>query len=503
MYSVDLARTWVDPAEGEVVSLVASLNQPLVQAAAERPTEPTQAYIITRQYQGGFDVLVYFHLLDSNVAVIYGNDETPVSADDLTSAQDEAQDLVLSMGFLLENRDIEALEGGQRMELLKELPPFHQDLAPFARVEEEEEEGPQEVDEVDEFRRAREALAEAGQDDASKFVPETTDTDLPTAGSMPIVGGTIEDLSAGVEELPDASDLLEMSAPNDGIADLDDLDLTGELEAIPEGSGSGALDALLDEVEVDGPVGEPAATSPPPTLSTDAVEPLEDIPIVDGAPVPAPLEVDELLAEVSQPGPALQPIDEPVEPSFVEIGAGAPAPVDEDLAEIDGMLDAVIQPDEASSFPEVEVAPDLAVTDDGVDLDAGDIEIEADDIEIGADELDDLEIPAVAAPEPASPLAPEHADPESLGDQTMSALLDAVEGLEPADVEDDDFQVEVSLDDEDMFTAPDELVADDAHLGSNGVGVAGAIGNGIDAEAAAAVARQVEAEDLVRLLSLL
>lgn len=394
MFSVDSARTWVDPSEGEVVGLIASLNQPLVQAAPDRPTEPTQAYIITRKLPSGpFEVVVYFHLLDSNVPVIYSDDEAPFDQDGATQNEEDAKDLVLSMGFLLENRNIEDIPEAERRQAIHDLPPFHEDLSPFAREEEELAEIEPELDEVEEFQRARQAMIESGQADASQFVPEgSVREDMP-----PLVQGAPV---AGAGDVP--------SRPE--IADLDQMEFTGELEAIPDDEGS-SLDALLDEVNPAGDSQEPTVTvvsEGEPTNIEATVEPIDDI-----APSElGPLDMDELLNEVSKPV-------EPMVEVLPDVGPASVTILDEGEGELS-------QPGDPP--PEAFV----------------DVEIAADD-DIGDGTVDEL-LDAVEAFQPE----PSESGP---GDTTMNEILDAVDDL--GGTGDDEVDVD------DLFAAPDDLIADE------------------------------------------
>lgn len=474
MFSVDSTRTWVDPSEGEVVGLISSLNQPLVQAAPDRPTEPTQAYIITRQLASGFEVLVYFHLLDSNVPVIYSDDESPVDEASVPESQDVAQELVLSMGFLIENRNIEGLPAAERGEMIKDLPPFHQDLSPFAR--EEDELGGDletEVDEVEEFARARQARIEAGQADPSKFVPEPSDDfELPPTedGLPPLVQGEVE------EEAPLVQGQVEEQAPlvrgTHDISDLDQMEFTGELEAIPDDESS-QLDALLDEVGDGG--GEATATvvsEGEPTTLEPTVEPLEDV----------------------EPLQDVEPLED-TQIEDVEIAADALGPLD-----VDELLDEVSKPGEG--LPEASFQ-----------------------------ELSDLDVPAVEEAEPFETQASQQEGERGLGDATMNELLDAVDeiggeaelevddlfnesaepqpepGLDAAAEEAGADDFEIQIDDEDVFVTPEELIGDEPDVFVEPDAAEPLSGANGSADHGVPISPQfvegVPADDLVRLLTLL
>ncbi len=163
MFEVDPERHWIDPAEGSVTNLIQSLNTPLV-AAGPHPAENVQSWIVSRKAGAAFDVFVYFHLTETNKAVVYRWDGGTVPAAQLEYVQEEAMSFCESMGFMMDDLGFGNLSPAKRGELVQTLPPFAADLSTVQKeVVVEENSKAVKLDPVEEFARARAAAAEAGQ----------------------------------------------------------------------------------------------------------------------------------------------------------------------------------------------------------------------------------------------------------------------------------------------------------------------------------------------------
>ena len=256
MFEVDPERSWVDPGLGPITSLIQSLNTPLV-AAGTHPAENVQSWIVTRgSSAGSAEVFVFFHLTESNQAVLYRWDGGPVPGDQQEQVVEEAMGFCESMGFMMDNLNFGQLPPDKRGELLQTLPPFVQDLANLQPRDVEEiplSMSKKVVDPVEEFARARAAMAESGQATASDFVD-----------------------------------------PNDAGIEFDPSQLMGDVGVAPAASADGDMQIEITEIEgLDLQPAEPVASGPASGRVESSVRELDlddEPPLVVGAAVtPAPV----------------------------------------------------------------------------------------------------------------------------------------------------------------------------------------------------------------------
>lgn len=387
---MDPERSWVDPGLGPISSLIQSLNTPLV-AAGPHPAENVQSWILTRGANAGtVEVFVYFHLTESNQAVLYRWDGGPLPASSQEQVVEEAMGFCESMGFMMDNLNFGQLPPDKRGELLQTLPPFLQDLANLQR---EVEEIPlsmnkRVVDPVEEFARARAAMQESGQPSSSSFAD-----------------------------------------PNDGNAPFDPMSLMEDVSATTSGVGAvaglgaGAVAATgedelqIEITEIDGLDLQPASEQVPPVpvstrparMQSSVVElDLDDEPplVVGSAPAPAPAPAPPVPASLAEPpllrGRERTPAGEVT--VFDDSGSAAsPSPA--------GMAAAV----PAAAAPAAAPAPVAAPAPSAIKLD--------DDFDVD-DLLADVD---VGKPQPDSPALP---SPSALDLDVSSALDDILDGVE-------------------------------------------------------------------------
>lgn len=110
--------------EKDVVSVLHSINEPKV-AAAERPAEPTRAFICTFQLMPDeVNIRVILYLTRSRVSLVYVSEEGPCPVARRKETEAEALDFVESMGFMMDNMNLAKLSPADRKTALKELPIF-------------------------------------------------------------------------------------------------------------------------------------------------------------------------------------------------------------------------------------------------------------------------------------------------------------------------------------------------------------------------------------------
>jgi len=313
----------VDPGSGSITSLIQSLNTPLV-AAGQYPAENVQSWILTRGASGSAaEVFVYFHLTESNQAVLYRWDGGPVPGPNLEQVVEEAMGFCESMGFMMDNLNFGQLPPDKRGELLQKLPPFVQDLA---TLQKEAEEIPlsmskKVIDPVEEFARARAAMQ--GQPTANDFADPNDDRSdqFDPMSLMEDVGG-YESSPAPVRGSPSGGEDLQIE-----ITEIEGLELMPAAEPAPVPkspparmqSGVRELDLDFDEpplvvgsAPAPAPV-SPAPPPPPPPMRVRERTPPGEITLFDDASSVAPpmaaaaasrkveddeFNVDDLLSDV-------------------------------------------------------------------------------------------------------------------------------------------------------------------------------------------------------------
>lgn len=131
MFRVDPALHHVDATREQVVSVIESINHPVV-GVPGHPTQVTEAYVVGRRNAGGsFSIFVYLYLTESRDAVVYAHDGE-LDVESYREMETEALTFVESMGFMVDNVNFRNLSALQQEEVMERLPCFQSDLAAFA-----------------------------------------------------------------------------------------------------------------------------------------------------------------------------------------------------------------------------------------------------------------------------------------------------------------------------------------------------------------------------------
>ncbi|MBI2373555.1 MAG: tetratricopeptide repeat protein [Deltaproteobacteria bacterium] len=125
MLKVDATLDHLPVRREHVVTLLESLNQPLVNIP-NVGTATTAAYVLgTRGDQGTFAVFVYLRQPDTSAVLIYVSEPRHLSADQFRVEEGEAARFVESMGFLMSNVGFTELSPHQQEEVMARAPLFH------------------------------------------------------------------------------------------------------------------------------------------------------------------------------------------------------------------------------------------------------------------------------------------------------------------------------------------------------------------------------------------
>ena len=337
---------------------------------------------------------------------------------------------------------------------------------------------------ADEVELAPIADGDALADDESTAAPTEERADVPDSGILPEPAESVSDVSAEV-------------AVDEGI-DVDLPDDASEAEILSEGDVSEALETLTEEPPVDAEALEPIEA-----------EAIEDVPGVDAADEPAPVEAaaEESPAEImdDQPTEVALPADE-VEPAPIADGDAlaedeSTAALTEDGADVpdSGILP---EPAETVSGVSAEVAVDEGIDVD-LPVDASEAEIlsEGDVSEaletlteeppVDAEALEPVEAEAVedlpgvdADDEPAPAEAVAEAPAEVIDDQATEVALPADEvELAPIDVDDSLAEDESTAAlTEDGADVPDSGILPEPAETVSGVSAEVAVDEGIDVD---------------------
>lgn len=278
MYLIDPQRQTIDFQGRSIISLIQSINQPLI-AAADYPAEETQAYVITLQAgDRSLSTYIFFHLQRSNQSVIYYYDQAPFMGDRLVEAETEAVDFVESMGFMMDNLRYDRLPEAERERLQKEIPLFYASLKEYEPI-----------------LRKREKRA-----------------DDPLAVSDASVGEKTPHLEPSMHAAPSLveADLLELEE----IVEVDDLEELSELsEALDDASAQSHLDPASSLSKL-----PPLKPAEPSEAREELEMELSDA-FSEMAPDPEP-------TLVLGPKPGVEPSDESLG-EFFDIKPEEPAPV--------------------------------------------------------------------------------------------------------------------------------------------------------------------------------
>lgn len=145
-FVADPSRRHIEPVAGAILTLVESINQPLV-AVPGLPSQAAQAVVCGLRAGGEFEVLVHLHLVNDNVSVIYVWDGGLVGVEEFRQIEAEAVGFVESMGFMVDSINWQAMAPEQRDEVFARLSAFHADLSAFSAKTGKETTGPR--DQVD------------------------------------------------------------------------------------------------------------------------------------------------------------------------------------------------------------------------------------------------------------------------------------------------------------------------------------------------------------------
>lgn len=114
--------------EERVLLVLRSINEPEV-AAAERPAEPTQAFICRFQKENGrVGLRIVLYQPRSQVRLIYLPEEPDVEEARQKEVEVDALDFVESMGFTMDNLNLAKKEEAERKKLLADLPIFEGEI---------------------------------------------------------------------------------------------------------------------------------------------------------------------------------------------------------------------------------------------------------------------------------------------------------------------------------------------------------------------------------------
>ncbi len=136
MYAADPRIAFVPASQDQVVSIVASLNRPLI-AVPGKAAQEVQAFVVgAANDAGSYTLFVYLFLTESCEAVVYVDRERlSIAPEDYPQAEAEAVAFVESMGYMLEALSWRQLTRDQQAQLMRSLPCFSSDLesSPAAR----------------------------------------------------------------------------------------------------------------------------------------------------------------------------------------------------------------------------------------------------------------------------------------------------------------------------------------------------------------------------------
>jgi hypothetical protein len=110
--------------EARIASVFHSINEPKI-AAAERPAEPTRAFILTLQSSPDeVEIKVVLYLVRSQTRLVYAPEGGGCRVAERKETEAEALDFVEGMGFMMDNMNLAKLKAADRKAALSELPIF-------------------------------------------------------------------------------------------------------------------------------------------------------------------------------------------------------------------------------------------------------------------------------------------------------------------------------------------------------------------------------------------
>lgn len=409
MFEVDPERSWVDPGAGSITSLIQSLNTPLV-AAGQHPAENVQSWIVTRGANAGqVEVFVYFHLTESNQAVLYRWDGGPVPGASQEQVVEEAMGFCESMGFMMDNLNFGALPPDKRGELLQTLPPFLSDLANLQNGKEPEEiplsMSKKIVDPVEEFAKAR--AAAQGQPTANDFADPGGSMDsfdpMSLMDDVGIVRGSPASSGGDMQiEITEIEGLELMPAADGGAprgrveSSVRELDL--EEDEPPLVVGSASMPAVRPAAPAPAPVKPPVAPAPPadpPVVRGRERTPAGEVTVFDDASS-APKPVSPPLAAAAAPTSTMTAPPPPAKPAPAAVVTAEPSDDgDFNMDDLLGDLDV--------GAPKTNGAAEKPAAASSDEIDVGSA---LDDILDGVESSKSPAKPAASAPAPAMAAAP-------------------------------------------------------------------------------------------------
>lgn len=124
MFVVDRKTSFIDYSDKKLLSLLRSSNQPYL-AAADRPAEPTEAYICSFQNAGGnVETYIMLHLIKSKIRVFYKSDKGEFTPEEFNEVESDALEFLESMGFMMDSVVFQKMKDPQRKELFEGLAVF-------------------------------------------------------------------------------------------------------------------------------------------------------------------------------------------------------------------------------------------------------------------------------------------------------------------------------------------------------------------------------------------
>jgi hypothetical protein len=129
MFVVSESEKGIPPEDREgMISVLHSINEPKI-AAAERPAEPTRAFICEfGREPGAVEIKVVLYLTKSQVRLVYVSEEGTVEAARKKDLEAEALDFVENMGFMMDNMNLAKMAPAERQPALAELPIFGEEV---------------------------------------------------------------------------------------------------------------------------------------------------------------------------------------------------------------------------------------------------------------------------------------------------------------------------------------------------------------------------------------
>ena len=124
MFLVDKDAKFIDPSSNKVLALLKSSNQPLI-AAADRPAEPTEAYICAFQKKNKrMETYIMLQLMKSGIRVFYRSEREEFLPNEFSEVEADALEFLESMGFTMDNVGLQKMDDAKKREFFSSFPVF-------------------------------------------------------------------------------------------------------------------------------------------------------------------------------------------------------------------------------------------------------------------------------------------------------------------------------------------------------------------------------------------